>query len=76
MNIIVCCQNGVPILFKKELKLFLFFFEIMIVRAAANLFNEQHPDCYVSHPYVAELVRKCRETGSVANTGYPKSSKK
>ena len=45
----------------------LFFQNNDCTRTAANLFNQQHSDCHVSHTYVGELVRKFRETGSVAN---------
>ncbi|KAL1487720.1 hypothetical protein ABEB36_000218 [Hypothenemus hampei] len=36
-------------------------------RETARIFNELHPDHQTSHTYVSQIVKKFRETGSVAN---------
>lgn len=36
-------------------------------RAAARAFAANHPDRIVHHPYVSDLMKKFRETGSVSN---------
>lgn len=45
----------------------IFFENGKCARRTANLFNQLHEDKQLHHSYVLELVRKFRQTGSVAN---------
>lgn len=45
----------------------LFFKNDECYNRAANLFNELHPNKFVSRKYVSEVVAKFRQTGSVVN---------
>lgn len=45
----------------------IFFENGKCARRTANLFNQLHADKQLHHPYVLALMRKFRQTGSVAN---------